>query len=97
MMVTFNHSREHKRFNLSKQVLIWDNDFNIYENAVLTGWTESVSEGGACIITKMDVRVKQLLKVALKVEPGHVPTLLEVMWIEKVSDSNSRFGARFIF
>jgi len=93
----FNHPRKHERFSLRKEVLIWDNNFDVSGNYVLTGWTESLSEGGACLIAKTDVRVQQLLRVALKAEPGQVPTLVEVRWIERVSDSDTRFGAKFIF
>jgi len=96
----FSTPRKYKRIGLKKKVLLWssdDLDREMSEDCASSGWTETIGEGGLCLITKMKVHVNQVLKVSLEAGAGHVPTLVEVKWIVLRFDSWSRVGVKFIF
>lgn len=93
-------SRRHKRIPFEKEALLLqgaDLQSNAQEDTGLSGWTENISDVGACLVSKAKVKANQILKVALKVGMGHIPTLVEVKWVRKGGRSNSRFGVKYTF
>lgn len=95
----FSNPRRYKRISLKKKVLLWHVDDLAIDTPVETassGWTETVGEGGLCLVTQMKVQVNQVLKVSLQSGSGHVPTLVEVMWITEKFDSWDRVGVKFL-
>lgn len=93
-------SRRYKRIPFEKEALLWqgaDLQSNAQGDTRLSGWTENISDGGVCLVSKAKVKANQILKVALKVGTGHIPTLVEVKWVRKWGRSNSRFGVKYIF
>jgi hypothetical protein len=96
----FSTPRQYKRISLKKKILIWPEDRLDREtpaDCASSGWTETIGEGGLCLVTRMKVQVNQVLKVSLKTGAGHVPTLVEVKWISEKFDSWSRIGVKFLF
>lgn len=98
----FNPPRENKRVIFNEEIILWKGtslQTKKPPRSAITGKAKNISDGGVCLVTKTKLEVNQFLRMAFKLEsvPINIPTLVEVRWVEKMSDSFFKVGARFIY
>lgn len=98
----FNPPRENRRVTFNEEILLWKGtslQTKKPPRSAIVGKAKNISDGGVCLVTKAKLEVNQFLRMAFKLEsvPINIPTLVEVRWVEKVSDSLFKVGARFIY
>jgi hypothetical protein len=98
----FNPPRENKRVVFNEEILLWKGtslQTKKPPRSAIIGRAKNISNGGVCLVTKTKLEINQFLRMTFKLTsvPINIPTLVEVRWVEKVSDSYFRVGARFIY
>lgn len=98
----FSPERGNKRIAYEKEVVLSKGAQFVLKKSnrsISTGVMKNISSGGLCLTSKTKVKVNEFLRLSFKLEavPVAVPTLVEVRWVQKTSDSNFKIGARFIF
>lgn len=101
----FSPERSNRRLSYEKEVIVSKGaQFALKglkgaAKSVATGQMKNISNGGLCLISKSKVKVNDFLRLSFKLEtlPVAIPTLVEVRWVQKTSDSFFKFGVRFIF
>ena len=101
----FNPERSNRRLSYEKEVIVSKGaQFALKApkgstKSVATGQMKNISNGGLCLVSKTKVNVNDFLRLSFKLEalPVAIPTLVEVRWVQKMSDSFFKFGVRFVF
>ncbi|MDC4223811.1 MAG: PilZ domain-containing protein [Candidatus Manganitrophus sp.] len=98
----FNPPRENKRVVFNEEILLWKGtslQTKKPPRSAIIARAKNISNGGVCLVTKTKLEINQFLRMTFKLKsvPINIPTLVEVRWVEKVSDSYFRVGARFIY
>lgn len=101
----FSPERSNRRLSYEKEVIVSKGAHFVLKSSkgssrsVSTSQMKNISNGGLCLISKTKVNVNDFLRLSFKLEmlPVTIPTLVEVRWVQKTSDSFFKFGVRFIF
>lgn len=101
----FSPERSNRRVSYEKEVIVSKGAPLVLKSvkssnkSVSTGQMKNISNGGLCLVSKTKVNVNDFLRLSFKLEalPVTIPTLVEVRWVQKTSDSFFKFGVRFIF
>lgn len=101
----FTPERSNRRVSYEKEVIVSKGAQVVLKSArsagkaIATGKMKNISNGGLCLVSKTKVSVNDFLRLSFRLEalPVTIPTLVEVRWVQKETDSFFKFGVRFVF
>jgi hypothetical protein len=101
----FSPERSNRRLSYEKEVIVSKGANFVLKGSkgssksISAGQMKNISNGGLCLVSKTKVNVNDFLRLSFKLEalPVAIPTLVEVRWVQKTTDSFFKFGVRFVF